>query len=152
MAGLLEVVFEFVDKGSVLPLLSEIINGAESVVSAQCSEMFPVWHDFQIQLNAISEALNFDGGVCVLVNIRNLKILELTISTVLVRVLKYDGMYDVDFSFDENDIGLRGRAVLDALLTYSKVMADKFEVASCFYGIEPASNPENKSVPSRNQT
>lgn len=38
MAGLLEVVFEFVDKGAVLPLLTEIINGAESVVSAQCSE------------------------------------------------------------------------------------------------------------------
>jgi hypothetical protein len=144
VAGLLEVVFELVDKGSVLPLLTEIINGAESVVSTQCSETFPVWRDCQIQLDAISAAINFEGEICVLVNVRNLKVRELIISAVLVRVLKYDGMFDVDFSFDESDVGLRGRAVLDALLAYSKGMADKIEVASYFYGVEPASNEETR--------
>ncbi|MGE8486461.1 MAG: hypothetical protein ACN6Q5_28195 [Pseudomonas sp.] len=144
MAGLLEVVFEFVDKGSVLPLLTEIINGAESVVSAQCSETFPVWRDCQIQLDAISAAMSFEGEVCVLVNVRNLKIMELIIGSVLVRILKYDGVFDIDFSFDESDVGLRERAVVDVLLAYSKGMADKFEVARYFCGVEPASDEDTR--------
>jgi hypothetical protein len=88
--------------------------------------------------------MSFEGEVCVLVNVRNLKIMELIIGSVLVRILKYDGVFDIDLSFDENDVGLRGRAVLDALLTYSKEMADKFEVANCFYGVEPASDEDTR--------
>ncbi|WP_018929891.1 hypothetical protein [Pseudomonas umsongensis] len=144
MAGLLEFVFELVDKGSVLPLLTEVINGADSVVSAQCSETFPVWRDCQIQLDAISAAMSFEGEVCVLVNVRNLKIMELIIGSVLVRILKYDGVFDIDFSFDEIDVVLRGQAAVDVLLTYSKEMADKFEVADCFYGAEPASDEDTR--------
>jgi hypothetical protein len=79
-----------------------------------------------------------------LVNICNLKVGEIVISSVLVRVLKYEGVFDIDFSFDENDVVLRGQAAVDVLLTYSKEMADKFEVANCFYGVEPASDEDTR--------
>ncbi|CAH0182122.1 hypothetical protein ABH908_004893 [Pseudomonas frederiksbergensis] len=140
MAGLLEIVFEDVTQEVMLPFLERVVSDAESVVSAECSEDFWVWKNGQIQLDAISAAIEFDEDLSVLVNVRGLRFMGVIVNSALIRVLKYQGKFDLDISFDEHDFWLCGVGAVNALLAYSKAAAKKFEFVSCYFGMEPASD------------
>ncbi|WP_242206189.1 MULTISPECIES: hypothetical protein [unclassified Pseudomonas] len=106
MAGLLEIVFENVKQNVVLSLLETVITNAASVVSAECSEVFSVWNNGKLELDAVDAALDFNGVVSVLINVRSLKFIDVSVNSALIRILKYQGGFDLDISFDEDDDGL----------------------------------------------
>ncbi|MGF6458213.1 hypothetical protein [Pseudomonas frederiksbergensis] len=140
MAGLLEIVFEDVTQEVVLPFLERVVSDAESVVSAECSEDFLVWKNGQMQLDAISVAIEFDEDLSVLVNVQGLRFMGVIVESALIRVVKYQGKFDLDVSFDERDFGLCGVDAVSALFAYSKEVAKEIEFVSCYFGMESASD------------
>lgn len=140
MASLLEIVFEDIKQEVVLPFLEKVISDAESIVSAECSEDFLVWSNGKTQLDAISAAIEFDENLSVLVNVRGLRFMGVIVDSTLVRVIKYQGKFDLEISFDERDFWLYGVDAVSALFAYSKEVDKKFEFVNCYFGMEPASD------------
>ncbi|WP_460410534.1 MULTISPECIES: hypothetical protein [unclassified Pseudomonas] len=144
MAGLLEIVFENVKQNVVLPLLETVIANAASVVSAECSEVFSVWNNGKLELDAVDAALGFNGAVSVLINVRGLKFIDVSVNSALIRILKYQGGFDLDISFDEDDDGLADVDGVGAFFAFSKEVAKKFEFGNCYFGMEPASDESTR--------
>lgn len=144
MAGLLEIVFENVKQNAVLPLLETVITNAASVISAECSEVFSIWNDGKLELDTIGAALDFNGAVSVLINVRSLKFIGVSVNSALIRILKYEDDFDLDISFDEDDDGLADVDVVGAFFAFSKEVAKKFEFGNCYFGIEPASDESTR--------
>ncbi|MFJ2386726.1 hypothetical protein [Pseudomonas koreensis] len=144
MAGLLEIVFENVKQNVVLPLLESVINNSDSVDSAQCSEIFPVWNNGELEFDAVGAALDFNGTVSVLISVRGLNFIGVSVSSALIRILKYQGKFDLDISFDEDDVGLANVDVTGDFFEFSKEVAKKFEFGSCYFGMEPASDESTR--------
>lgn len=140
MAGLLEIVFEDVGKDLVLPLLETIISNSESIVGAGCSEGFPVWSNGNIQLDAIRAAIEFDAAVSVFVNVQSLRFTEISVKSALVRIVKYEDIFDLDISFDEDDAGLCSADMVIDLFAYSEKTNKQFKFVNCYFGVEPASD------------
>lgn len=144
MVGLLEIVFENVKQVVVLPLLETVITNAASVVSAECSEVFPVWNNGGLELDAVGAAVDFNGTVSVLINVRSLTFRGVSINLALIRILKCQGKFDLDISFDEDDVGLADVNGIGAFFAFSKEVAKKFEFGNCYFGMEPASDESTR--------
>ncbi|MEO6680177.1 MAG: hypothetical protein ABIO21_22780 [Pseudomonas sp.] len=140
MAGLLEIVFEDVRQDVVLPLLQTVVANADTIVSAECSEDFFVWKDGRIEFDEVSAAIEFDESLSIFINVRSLKVVSVIVDAALVRIVKYQGRFDMDISFDEGDVGLQGVDVVGGVFAFSTEMANEFEFVSCYFGMEPASD------------
>lgn len=144
MAGLLEIVFEDVRQDMVLPLLQIVVASAATVISAECSEDFLVWSDGHIKFDEICATIEFDEPVSILINVRSLRVASVTVDAALVRIIKYQGKFYMDISFDEEDAGLQGVDVVGNFFEFSKELANKFELVSYYFGMEPASDEASR--------
>ncbi|WP_242206202.1 MULTISPECIES: hypothetical protein [unclassified Pseudomonas] len=124
--------------------METVITNAASVIGAECSEVFSVWNDGKLELDAVDAALDFNGAVSVLINVRSLKFIDVSVNSALIRILKYQGGFDLDISFDEDDDGLADVDGVGAFFAFSKEVAKKFEFGNCYFGMEPASEENTR--------
>ncbi|MGL6011421.1 MAG: hypothetical protein ACRC0J_07895 [Shewanella oncorhynchi] len=79
-----------------------------------------------------------------LINVRSLTFRDVSVNSALIRILKYQGKFDLDISFDEDDVGLADVNGIDAFFAFSKEVAKKFEFGNCYFGMEPASDESTR--------
>lgn len=144
MAELLEVVFEGVSQNVALPLLKKIISDATFVTGAECSEEIIVWRNNHIQWDAVKVAIDYDGDISVLVSVQGWDVSGALIDSALVRLVKYQDVFDIDISFDEKDPGLCGIDVVETLFLYSRTIVEDFTFDNCYFGVEPASDEASR--------
>lgn len=145
MSSLLEVVFENVHKNNVIRLLMLQIAASSKVINVQCSEDIELMNGDELDVNALSYLLSFDGDVSALINLNDMKINGITMPNVLLRLVKYSEQYDIDFNFDSDEIDNIDMTILVAELHHhAKEVARDHNIANFFCGMEPASDEDTR--------
>jgi hypothetical protein len=145
MSSLFEVVFENIVKNRVIRLFMFLIAESDRIICAQCSEDVRLIVAGEIDTKALDSILNYNGDVTVLVNLDDMKVGNLILSKVLLRLVKYGERYDIDFNFDSNELENEGMMrLIKELHDYAKNVARDNEVSVFFGGIEPASDEDSR--------
>lgn len=145
MTNLIEVVFEKIDKGCVMQLLSLLILNAKNVTEVQCSEDVELFVNGNISDEAFNRFLDFDGGICALINLQAMKVGDITLPNVLLRLVKYEDLYDIDFNFDPNELeSISMMNLVAELHRHVKDIALKYKVGNLYGGLEPASDEDTR--------
>jgi predicted CopG family antitoxin len=145
MANLLEVVFEGICKNDVVQLLLRLVPNIENIVNVQCTEDIELLGEQGLNIKSLGSTLNIDGNLSVLIELKNMKAGELSLCDVLLRIVKYEGAFDIDFNFDigkqkNKDVVL----VMKSLHNFAKDIAADFKISNFFGGIEPASDKSSR--------
>lgn len=141
MSNVIEVVFENVLKIKVIKLLMFLKETSGRLVNVQCSEDIELMKQGDIDVFVLDSLLNFEGNVSVLLNLSDMKIGDIILPNILLRLVKYGGYYDIDFNFDSEDIeNIDIMAVIVELHHYVKEVAREYNISNFFCGVEPASD------------
>jgi hypothetical protein len=145
VTNLIEVVFENIDKSCVMQLLALLILSAKNVTGIQCSEGIELFVNGNTSDEEFNRLLNFDGDISALINLQAMKVGDITLPNVLLRLVKYGDLYDIDFNFDSNELGsINMMQLLTELHRYAKGIALKYSVESIYAGMEPASDEDTR--------
>ena len=145
MSGLLEVVFENVLKSKVIQLLMMLITASGRIINVQCSEDIELMNEGELDVDSLSSLLSFDGDVSVLFNLNDMKIGSIILPNVLLRLVKYGVRYDIDFSFESEEIENVDMTTLVAELhNHAKEVAKNHNMADFFCGMEPAFDEDTR--------
>lgn len=145
MSSLFEVVFENIIKSRVIQLLLFLISCAERVNDVQSSEDIKLFTSGELDEKALESVLNFKGDISVLINLGNMNLGGLVLPRILLRLVKYDDKFDIDFNFDTNELQNMGMtSLVKELHNRAKYIARDYEVATFFGGMEPASDVDTR--------
>lgn len=145
MTNLFEVVFENLVKSSAIRLLLLLISCAERVINVQCSDdiKLPDFGDFDRK--TLESVLSFEGDISVFINLDGMSFGSLVLPKVLLRLVKYNDKFDIDFNFDVNELKNTGMTNLAKNLhSHTKDIAREYEIATFFGGMEPASDVDTR--------
>lgn len=150
MSNLFEVVFESVPKNNVLEFLSYLIPEPRIIVNYQFSEKNQL-----INTNEYAEALryflNFYGDISIIINLDHIKIDDLILPEILLRLVKYGQQYDIDYNFDLNLI--KDTPIPDLVKkihNHTKNIAKDNGISNFFGGMEPASDESTRYFTNNN--
>lgn len=145
MANLIEVVFENVGKNCVLQLLKLLITSLENIISIECTENPSLFREGQIFEEDINPFLDFEGDITVLIKIRSIDLSNIILPNVQLRLLKYEGQYDVEFNFDFNELENTATTTLvKELHAHAKCISLECGVSDFCCGMEPASDEDTR--------
>lgn len=141
MKNLHEVVFEGVNKSDVSQILNRLVVDAEHIIDVDCTENIALISDGKIDTTSLELILSLNEPLTIFIKLKELKFDDFTLPLVLLRLVKYDGKIDVDFSFDTNkiknmDVGL----LMKYLHSFAKKVASECNVRNFFGGMEPAAD------------
>jgi len=143
MSDVLEIVFEEVQKKCAIDLVLHLLSLTEKVMDAYSSiGSFEIREGSAIT-NSLIDLVEFEGGGAVIVTVQGFQLGCLKISSALIRLVKYDRKYDVDFSFDSSAT-TDTYGLMKKLHREAKLIADKFSATSFFGGLEPANDAETQ--------
>ncbi|GFO76319.1 hypothetical protein BPLS_P4024 [Bathymodiolus platifrons methanotrophic gill symbiont] len=145
MSDLFEVVFENIVKNNVIQLLMLLISKAGRIINVQCSEDIRLIVEGSLDAKALDSVLNFNGSVTVFINVTDMTFGSIILPNVLLRLVKYDEKYDIDFNFDSNEMKNTDMMNLVTDLHYhAKEIAKGHDVGALFGGLEPASDEDTR--------
>lgn len=145
MTNLFEVVFERVNKTYVVQILIRLISDAKRIVGVECTEDIALMDDGQLNMESLESVLSFNGDVSILIELDDMKAGNAILPSVLLRLVKYDDQFDVDFNFDADELKNMDVALLMTYLhSYVKDVAKECNVGHFFGGMEPASDKSTR--------
>ena len=145
MANLIEVVFEHIGKSCVLQLLKLLITSLENVISIECTESLSLFKDEQLSEQGLEQFLGFESDVTVLIKIRSIDLGNIILPNLQLRLLKYEGQYDIEFNFDSNELeNTTTMTLVKELHSHAKRVALECGVNDFYCGIEPASDEDTR--------
>jgi hypothetical protein len=141
MENLVEMVFEDVNKEYVIPLLERLIFLSDAIIGIDCSEGVIINHDGKLDVISLEKAINFDGDICVFIRLSELRIEGIIFHSVLVRLLKYENMYDIDFNLNLDEIVRKDETFLiGEIHQFAMKISNEYKIGSFYAGLEPASD------------
>ena len=149
MTELIEVVFEEVDKTSILDLFVDIVSMAEEIQSVQCfpDETTPAL-DIHLNQQALSAMLNSSESVTILVMLSNIRSENILIPNPQVRFEKYGNCYECSFNFNFHDLEEQNRTRFSGwtkdLHQMAIKLSSKYHIKNFFGGLDPASDKETR--------
>lgn len=145
MSDLLEVVLENILRSKVCQLLAFLLGHAGQIIEIQCSEPIDISSETDISEDEIESFINLNDDASLIIKLNNLNVAGIIIPSVLLRLVKYDDQYDIDFNFDESDIaGVGTTGLMKKLHVYISDLGKNYQVADWFGGLEPASDEETR--------
>lgn len=145
MTNLIEVIFENIAKSSVMQLLALLILSAKNVTEVQCSEDIELSVNGNISDEDFNLLFDFEGDITALINLQSMKIGDIILPNVLLRLVKYGDLYDIDFNFDSNELeSINMIQLLTELHGYTKSIVLNCNVESVYAGMEPASDEDTR--------
>lgn len=145
MSELLEVVLEDILSSEVCKLFNSLMEKSGEIIKIQCSEPLNFSSNHSILEDEIRSFINLSDDASLIIRLSSLNIAGYTIPQVLLRLLKYDGKYDIDFTFDESDlIGLNTKELMGDMYTHILDITKKHQISDFFGGIEPASDKDTR--------
>lgn len=145
MPELLEVVLEDVLSSEICNLFNSLMDEGGEITKIQCSEPLNFSSNHCILEDEIRSFINLSDDASLIVKLNSLNIAGYTIPQVLLRFLKYDGKYDIDFTFDEADlIGLNTKELMEGMYTHISDITKQYQISDFFGGIEPASDEDTR--------
>lgn len=145
MANLIEIVYENIGKSCVLQLLKLLITNLENIISIECTENPSFFKEGLLSEEGINPFLDFEGDVTVLIKIRSIDLGSIILTNLQLRLLKYEGKYDIEFNFDSNELENTTTTILvKELHEHAKHIALECGVSDFYCGMEPASDEDTR--------
>ncbi|WP_409523500.1 hypothetical protein [Nitrincola sp. MINF-07-Sa-05] len=145
MTNLVEVVFESVDEGCIIQFFLMLIQGSKKISGYQCSENIPMFTEGELSEEELSRFLDFNGDASILINADDVKLGDVFLPNIQLRLVKYGCEYDVDFNFNCDEIeNVSMGALINGIHSYAKSLALEFGISSYYGGMEPASDEETR--------
>lgn len=143
MENLFEVVFESVSKDRVVQLLIHLISCASQSIEIECTENIALMVNGRLSVEGLESVLHFNGDLCVLIRLQQMKAGSVVLPKVLLRLVKYGDSYDVDFNFDLSE-PKNVPLSMKYLHMFAIEIAKDFEAKNIFGGMEPASDDNTR--------
>jgi hypothetical protein len=141
MAELLEIVLEGVLRSRVYQVLMILLDKAGRIIDVQCSEHLPFFYDGKLSEKEVEIFLKLSDDASLLIKLSDLKINNVVIPSVLLRVVKYNDQFDIDFNFDEQDIeSMSTTTLMKEIHSFVSKICESYEIDHWFGGMEPASD------------
>ena len=139
--GLIEVVLENVRKKDVANLLIEIVSVADDLaeVLGAVGEM-PI-AKMELDKRTICAAIDLPEDILLLVIMGKLQFGSTSIKDPLLRLVKYEDKYDIDFSFEGDELS---NADLLGIYEAAIQLTTKYYFRSIYLGLEPATDTEGR--------
>ena len=144
MAELLEVVLEDILRSKVCQLLMDLLEHAGQIIEIQCSEPIKLSSKTDISEDEIESFLSLSNDASLIIKLAHLNLAGSIIPSVLLRLVKYNDQFDIDFNFHESDIAEGATALMKKLQLYISDLGKEYQVSGWFGGIEPASDEETR--------
>ncbi|QJQ19906.1 hypothetical protein HG549_08155 [Pseudomonas sp. SK] len=139
-----EIVLQQVAAVDLHALLKLIEMGAQDLSSLAVSGDFGEVGAVGINKSLIDAVVAAEGEVCLTEQLHGFKVLEaIRLPLVLMRVIKYEGKFDIDLSFDEVpsfDID----QIMFAMQEYAVALSRKFNIKEFYGGLEPAADIDTR--------
>ncbi|SFU17354.1 hypothetical protein SAMN05444141_1173 [Pseudovibrio denitrificans] len=138
MSDLIEVVLENLTESNISKLLFTLVGKFKNIENIECSE------EIYLLGNKISDVdiENFkklQTDATIILKLHHLKVNDVILNHVLLRLVKYDNKYDIDFTFDDKDISSKlDTSILLHLHDYISELGNHFGATQWFAGVEPA--------------
>lgn len=145
MPELLEAVFEDVPNKSIVLLLEKITSDENMLVKVCFPLVDDTEEDYGLCKKKIDTILHSAEDGAIIFSIKNLKISNIDLGFVVLRIIKYRSMYDLDFSFsaDANE-NMEICAFIEKIQEYMSKLASQYNIRSWFLGMEPASDKSTR--------
>ena len=141
MSNLIEVVFENVPKTNVSRLLLYLVYSAKYIIIADTSENFEIFEEGKLNKQEVESLINFSEDVTGFFKLEEMKVNGIILPLVLLRLVKYDGLYDIDFNFDLAKLRhIEMSKLINTLHISISNLAKENNVKNWFAGMEPASD------------
>lgn len=138
MADLLEVVFEGVSKDEAMGLFMALLSGSLNISVVSCPEDIKLTDGIKLNKSVLNSLVNIED-LALLINADTLKLEHINLSKVLIRLTKYERLFDIDFNIDiENCRNINKKTFIRELQNEVSKLADNHQVTSYFAGMEPA--------------
>ncbi len=145
MSNLIEVVFENVPKANVSQLFLYLVHSAKHIVSVEISENIELLDEGKLNEQTVESLINFSGDVATLIKLKGINLDGVVLPLVLLRLLKYNDLYDVDFSFDYAELKhVDILKLIKSLHISTSCLAKENGVKNWFSGMEPASDESTR--------
>ena len=145
MSKLLEIMFENVFEDNVIPLLLMLIGKPRNIIKVQCSEETNLVIDGRLDVYALNFVLKNNGDVTVIISLYSIEFGDVLLPKALLRLVKYGKKYDIDFTFDSNELE---KTDMDNLLSelhgHAIEIAKDNDIGAFFCGMEPASDEDTR--------
>jgi hypothetical protein len=139
-----EVVFADVPAKKLLALLTAIEGSAETLSDLKLSEPILVSRDGGVYKELIDDFLTCENAICLSELLGRFRVAyALLLPLVLLRVVKFGAVTDVELSFDWVD-ELDADGLMEAMQVYAGNLCKIYEVAEFYGGLEPAVDIETR--------
>jgi len=144
MSGLLEVVFEGVNKTTVYDLAKALLNNARRIDVEYSKSIKLTTTNRELDHQYIDSFINQKNDDCIIVKLQEFRVKRIVIPFVLLRILKYGTKYDIDYNFDDMLEDKDKLLLLDDIYEHTVSLGEQYKVDSWFFGLEPASDEETR--------
>ncbi|MEQ5776708.1 hypothetical protein J4E05_14350 [Thalassospira sp. NFXS8] len=145
MEELIEVVLEDVPHGDLLSVVMYLVKDYKNVVDVQCSEHLSTPLNCQNIEDVVVDFTKIEEGAALILRLNSLDVAGEMVPSVLLRVVKYEEKYDVDFNFSESDLKrVEKFFFIRKLQFFTSEVAKKYKIPSFFCGVEPASDEDTR--------
>ncbi|KEQ16547.1 hypothetical protein [Endozoicomonas numazuensis] len=145
MSNFIEVVFENIDKKSVKPLIKLLGDRSYKIIAINCTEDIKNMKKDEISNEALNHFLELNCDASISINAEALVLEELVLPEVFIRVVKYESKYDIDFSFNSNEIeNISISTFINELHECAKNLSYRYCVENVYGGMEPASDEKTR--------
>ncbi len=145
MEELIEVVLEDVPYGDLSSVVMYLVKDYKNVVDVQCSEHLSTPLNCQNIEGVVVDFTKIEEGAALILRLNSLDVAGEMVPSVLLRVVKYEEKYDVDFNFRESDLKqIEKFCFIEKLKIFISEVAKKYKIPSFFCGVEPASDEDTR--------
>lgn len=136
MEDLIEVLFENIPQTNVVPMLHEILSLSSFYECVNCppemdKSMFSSFSTLEDIL------INLDDFITIY-TLKDIKTENQSIDHIVLRLIKFQNYFDIDFSFSEKIDTDENRKLLKDIFNLSNQLRHKYFVFHCYAGMEPA--------------
>ena len=139
-----EIVLQQVAADDLHVLLKLIEIGSQDVSNLAVSEDFGEVGTVGISKSLVDAIVASEGDVCLTEQLHGFRVLEtIRLPLVLLRVVKYEGKFDIELSFNEApsfDID----KIMFAMQEYAVALSRKFNIKEFYGGLEPAADIDTR--------
>ena len=144
MADLLEVVFEGVSKDKAVGLFMALLSGSLNLSVVSCPEDIKLTDGIELDKSVLNSLVNIED-LALLINVDTLKLEHINLSNVLIRLTKYEKLFDIDFNIDiDNCRNINKKTFIRELQNVVSKLAGNHQITSYFAGMEPATDEDTR--------
>lgn len=145
MSKIIEIVFENVSKENANPLFNYILSKAEDIKLVHVAESISREPVIILDDHLLDGVINSSDDASIIVKSKSVVLKDVFLPELILRLIKYDNMYDIDLNFDSINIDMPIKDFLvNKIHPCIKDIASEYAVSIFFCGVDPAADEDTR--------